>query len=58
MFTKANNMQLTMDKQDYVVSLIKYGYKPDSLKVKYARPYLKFQKENLEHIKNFKFFFR
>ena len=53
MFTKANNMQLIMDKQDYIESLIKNGHKPDSLKVKYARPYLKFQKENLELIKNF-----
>ena len=37
MFTKANNMQLIMDKQDYIESLIKNGHKPDSLKVKYAK---------------------
>ncbi len=53
MFTKANNMQLIMDNEDYIESLIKNGHKPDSLKVEYARPYLKFQKENLKHIKNF-----
>ncbi len=53
MFTKANNMQLIMDKEDYIESLIKNGHKPNSLKVEYAKPYLKFQKENLKNIKNF-----
>lgn len=53
MFTKANNMQLIMDKEDYIESLIKNGHKPNSLKVEYAKPYIKFQKENLKNIKNF-----
>ena len=54
MFSKANNYYLFKNgNQDYVKSLIANGYKPDSEKVKFAKPYLKFQQENLRNLKNF-----
>ena len=54
MFSKANNYYLLKNgNQDYVESLIADGYKPDSLKVKFAKSYMKFQQENLKNLKNF-----
>ena len=53
MFSKANNYQLTMNNQTYIESLIEDGYSPESVKVAYAKPYLKFQQENLKLLKSF-----
>ncbi len=53
MFSKANNYLLCKQKQNYIDSLIEDGHKPDSIKVKLAKPYLNFQEQNLKLLKNF-----
>ena len=53
MFTKANHMQLKKNGMSYIESLINDGYNPNGLRVAFAKPYLKFQEENLKLLKNF-----
>lgn len=53
MFSKANNYQLTLSNKNYIEALIEDGHSPESVKVAYAKPYLKFQQENLKLLKSF-----
>ena len=53
MFTKVNNYQLIKMKQGYIDALIKDGNDPKSEKVRLAKLYLVFQKENLNSLKMF-----